>query len=235
MTQLDAHPLDNPIWSSLAMRHSHFRLGGARACRYRADIAPFAAIADEAPVTWQALHGLLGRDEQLSLFERKPIDVPPVFEVERPGVLQQMVLVRISGESADTTGITRLSNADAAEMRELALRTKPGPFLARAHETGHYIGVRDGDPGGRLIAMAGERMCLDNHVEISAVCVDDAHRGKGLANQLVRALLAEIAQRGQTPFLHVFDHNHVAIALYERLGFVARQSFHLTQVRRREA
>lgn len=234
MTQPDAHPLDNPIWSSLAMQHPHFRLGGTQACRYRADVAPFAAIADEAPATWQALHGLLGPGEQLSLFARTPIDVPPAFDVERAGVLQQMVVVRAPGEPVDMTGITRLSNADAAEMRELALRAKPGPFLARTHETGHYIGVRDGDQGGRLIAMAGERMHLDSHVEISAVCVDDTHRGKGLANRLVRVLLAEIAQRGQTPFLHVFDHNRVAIGLYERLGFAVRQSFHLTKVARRE-
>lgn len=235
MTQPDMHPLNNPIWSSLAMRHQAFRLGGAQACRYRADVAPFAAIADETPAAWRALIGLLHPGEQLSLFARTPIDVPSEFEVERAGILQQMVVVRAPRESVDTAGITRLSDADAADMRDLVQRTKPGPFLTRTHETGHYIGIRDPHQGGRLIAMAGERMHLDRHVEISAVCVDEAHRGKGLADRLVRVLLAEIAQRGQTPFLHVFDHNRVAIALYERLGFAVRQSIHLTKVARRDA
>ena len=81
--------------------------------------------------------------------------------------------------------------------------------------------------------MAGERMQLDDYVEISAVCVDDAHRGKGLANRLIRVLQHDIARRGQTPVLHVFEHNHTAIALYERLGFAVRRPFHLTKVMRR--
>lgn len=59
--------------------------------------------------------------------------------------------------------------------------------------------------------------------------------GKGFANRLIRVLQHDIAQRGQTPFLHVFDHNRVAIALYERLGFAIRQSFYLTKVTRLEA
>lgn len=237
MTPPDMHPLDNPIWSSLATGHRHFRQGGPHACRYCADVAPFAAISaapDEMSAAWQALHGLLGPGEQLSLFAPEPIDVPPEFQVERAGILQQMIVVRDPGEPVDMADVLRLGNADAADMRDLAERTKPGPFRARTHETGNYIGLREGGPRGRLIAMAGERMCLDGYVEISAVCVDDAHRGKGLANRLVRILLHEIAQRGQTPILHVFDHNRVAIALYERLGFAVRQSFHLTKVARRK-
>ncbi len=235
MAQPDAHVLDNPIWSSLASGHLHFRQGGPLACRYRADVAPFAAIvasSDETAAAWQALHRLLEPGEQLSLFARSAIDVPQEFAVERAGLLQQMMVVRDPGGPVDTTGIVRLGRADAADMFDLAERTKPGPFRTRTQETGQYIGIRE---GGRLIAMAGERMQLDDYVEISAVCVDDAHRGKGFANRLIRVLQHDIAQRGQTPFLHVFDHNRVAIALYERLGFAIRQSFYLTKVTRLEA
>jgi len=238
MTQPDTHPLDNPIWSSLATGHRHFRQGGPHACRYAADVAPFAAMSatpDEMPAAWQALHELLGAGEELSLFAPEPIDVPPEFQVDRAGILQQMIAVRDPGEPVDTTSVLRLGNADAADMLDLTERTRPGPFRARTRETGNYIGLRDGDQGGRLIAMAGERMHLDGYIEVSAVCVDDAYRGRGLANRLVRVLQHEIAQRGQTPILHVFDHNHAAIALYERLGFAVRRSFYLTKVARREA
>ena len=92
---------------------------------------------------------------------------------------------------------------------------------------GRYIGLRD---GGRLIAMAGERMRFDGHVELSAVCVDDGWRGKGLAVRLLGILRAEIEARGSTPFLHVFSDNHHAIALYQRLGFVRRRTFFLTRI-----
>jgi len=240
MTQPDTHPLDNPIWSSLATGHRRFRLGGPHACRYAADVAPFAAMSatpDEMPAAWQALHGLLGPGEELSLFAPEPIDVPPEFQVDRAGILQQMIAVREPGEPVDTTGVLRLGNADAADMLDLTERTRPGPFRARTPETGNYIGLRDSDGGdrdGRLVAMAGERMHLDGYIEISAVCVDDTHRGRGLANRLVRMLQHEIVQRGQTPILHVLDHNHAAISLYENLGFTVRRSFYLTRVSRRE-
>lgn len=234
MTQPDLHLLDNPVWSSLASGHQRFRLGGALACRYQPDVGPFAAVVADTAEAWQALRGLLAPGQQVALLALVPIASLPGFQVGQAGWLHQMIVVRDTGESADTAGILRLNHGsmdDAADMLDLAQRTKPGPFLARTHETGRYIGLRE---GGRLIAMAGERMQLDDYVEISAVCVDDAHRGKGLANRLIRVLQREIAQRRQTPFLHVFDHNRVAIALYERLGFAVRQSFHLTKVSRLE-
>ncbi len=79
--------------------------------------------------------------------------------------------------------------------------------------------------------MAGERMRFDRFVEISAVCVDPVHRGKGYAALLVTRLARDIQAQGSTPFLHVFATNLGAIALYEKLGFVTRRSFHVTVLR----
>ncbi|SAL86125.1 GCN5-related N-acetyltransferase [Caballeronia terrestris] len=112
-------------------------------------------------------------------------------------------------------------------MLDLVQRTKPGPFGRRTGEMGSYIGMRD---RGRLIAMAGERMRVDGYAEISAVCVDDDYRGKGLAGRLVNVLRKEIERRSETPFLHVFSDNTSAIGLYQRLGFELRRTFHLTRV-----
>jgi predicted GNAT family acetyltransferase len=78
--------------------------------------------------------------------------------------------------------------------------------------------------------MAGERMRIEGYVEISAVCVDDDHRGKGHARRLVKVLQHQIEQRGDTPFLHVFSDNISTIQLYERLGFQLRRTFHLNRV-----
>lgn len=94
---------------------------------------------------------------------------------------------------------------------------------------GRYIGIRD---QGKLIAMAGERMRLEGFVEISAVCVDDGYRGRGLAGRLVNVLRREILLRGDIPFLHVLDDNAPALALYRRLGFENRQAFLLYRLDR---
>jgi predicted GNAT family acetyltransferase len=94
---------------------------------------------------------------------------------------------------------------------------------------GAYYGIRR---GGRLVAMAGERLRPPGWTEISAVCTDEEHRGQGLASRLVLHTAAGIGSRGDTPFLHAAAVNTGAIRLYETLGFTLRRStlFHFLQV-----
>jgi len=119
----------------------------------------------------------------------------------------------------------RLTERDVPDMLTLAAATQPGPFGTRTIELGDYYGVRS---EGKLVAMAGERMRLDGFTEISAVCVDPAFRGQGLAANLMKLLMAAISARGETPFLHVLTSNHGAISIYRTLGFVERREMHLT-------
>jgi predicted GNAT family acetyltransferase len=221
--------LDRPIWTALTTRQAHLGQGDALARRYHPDVAPFAALASETPAAWQALSQLLQPHEQAALLSLEPLDAAGALHVEQVDTIHQMVATRQAAATPDNLDVIRLTAADSPEMLDLAQRTKPGPFGKRTHEMGHYIGVRD---HGRLIAMAGERMSIDGYVEISAVCVDDAWRGKGLAGRLIDILRKEIGQRGETPFLHVFSHNTTAIGLYERLGFELRRAFVLSRVSR---
>jgi predicted GNAT family acetyltransferase len=219
--------LDNPVWSALTTRQAHLREGDRLAFRYHPDIAPFAGVESETEAAFQELGGLLPSPQQVAMLSLAPLPQMEAVRCERIGVVRQMVA---TGEPAGGTNdeVIRLTDLDAADMLELAQKTKPGPFGKRTHQMGHYIGIRD---GGRLIAMAGERMQLDGYVEISAVCVDDEYRGRGLAARLMNILRREIRQRGDIPFLHVFDDNHSAIALYERLGFEMRQTFLLYRIK----
>ena len=82
-----------------------------------------------------------------------------------------------------------------------------------------------------LIAMAGERLRLSGWTEISAVCTDPAHRGRGLATRLVRAVAAGIRERGETPFLHAAADNASAIRPYESSGFTVRRRSTIRLVR----
>jgi predicted GNAT family acetyltransferase len=219
--------LDRPIWTALTTRQAHLGLGDALARRYHPDVAPFAALASDTPAAYEALHRLLQPHEQVALLSLEPLAGIDTLQVEHVGTLHQMVSTRDETGNPDDLDVIRLGNADAQEMLALAQKTKPGPFSTRTHEMGNYIGVRD---QGRLVAMAGERLCLDGYVEISAVCVDDDWRGKGLAGRLINILRKEIRQRGETPFLHVFSHNTTAISLYERLGFELRREFVLNRI-----
>jgi predicted GNAT family acetyltransferase len=114
-------------------------------------------------------------------------------------------------------------------MLALATLTEPGPFFARTHQLGDFVGVRD---GGRLMAMAGERMKPTGFTEVSGVCTHPDGRGRGYAGALTRAVVAKILARGEQPFLHVYAHNTGAIALYEALGFSLRRKMSMTVLTR---
>lgn len=223
-----AAALDQPSWAALSSAQANLAVGSELAKRFHPEVAPFAAVFQRTPEAWRALSALISAGEEVVLLSLEPIDELPALKPTSLGTVHQMVdTVSIPDNRPNDLAIARLGPADVHDMVELAHTTKPGPFLTRTLETGHYIGIRD---HGRLIAMAGERMRFAGHVEISAVCVDQAWRGRGIAAGLMNILRHEIQARGDTPFLHVFSSNQSAIGLYERLGFRIRQTFHLIRV-----
>ena len=220
MSNLGATVLDDPVGASLRGHHAHLGRVLGRAATYLPEVATFSAVTGGPDgQEWADLAKLLGRAAFADMFSQPatpPRDWAPVFVLDG----RQMVL---SGPSpaADETGVVELSAADVPEMLDLAARTKPGPFWARTHEMGTYLGVRD---HGALVAMAGERLRPPGWTEISAVCTSAEARGRGHAARLVSALITRITDRGDHPFLHVAETNTAAIALYERLGFSTRRS-----------
>jgi predicted GNAT family acetyltransferase len=101
-------------------------------------------------------------------------------------------------------------------MAALAHTTEPGPWGSATHRYGDYYGVRI---GGRLAAMAGERLRLPGLAELSGVSTWPEFRGKGLAAALVRRVVRGFVERGDAPFLHCYAANVGAVGLYEKLGF----------------
>jgi len=81
--------------------------------------------------------------------------------------------------------------------------------------------------------MAGERMKPDGFTEVSGVCVHPDHRGHRYAAGLMSVVAERIVARGETPFLHVYDHNVPAIAIYEALGYRLRRTMAMVTVRAR--
>jgi predicted GNAT family acetyltransferase len=103
-----------------------------------------------------------------------------------------------------------------AQALELAQLTNPGPFGPRTPELGEYFGYFE---NGRLIAMAGERMCAGDLHEVSGICTHPDFQGRGFAKKLTLKLVRRQLQRGKTPFLHVMGHNTAARELYRKMGF----------------
>ncbi|HEY4253889.1 MAG TPA: GNAT family N-acetyltransferase [Roseomonas sp.] len=226
MTDADtAKQLDNPVWAALTTGHGALAEGGPLAWRYPPDIAPFAAITDRTAASFAALAALVPPGGRLALATADQLAPPAGLAIDRQAPIIQMVLDAPIAVPPAAPDHVPLSAGDVADMLDLAGRTRPGPFGPRTIALGDYIGIR---AGGVLAAMAGERMRFGCCVEISAVCVDPAHRGKGLAAMLMARLAHRLQARALTPFLHVFADNAGAIALYEKLGFTRRRTLQLT-------
>jgi ribosomal protein S18 acetylase RimI-like enzyme len=222
---LASHPLDNPVYASLTGPHAHFGERRGKALRYPAAVSPFFALP-QIPDSqdWADLAALVG-----------PGAIVPLVGAGAPPQGWQVAFT-VAGVQLVDEGVAavpdeeaiRLTPDDVPEMLALVERTKPGPFLPRTIELGTYLGIRR---GGKLIAMAGERLHPPGWTEISAVCTDAAHRGRGLATRLVHSVADGIRRRGETPFLHAAADNTEAILLYEALGFRLRRTVTFEAVR----
>ena len=222
------HLLDRPAWNALNGPHASLAEGGLLARRYRPDIIPFAAAQDDSPESLAALAALPAPDQAMVLVETHEPAVPPGFASVATGRVVQMILTRTPDPVADAR-IEALNGADAEEMLALAKLTEPGPFTLKAQALGTFFGIRI---GGRLAAMAGERMKPAGFAEVSGVCSHPDFRGQGLARRLSIFVTHRILARGETPFLHAWDHNTPAISLYGTIGFEPRAILKLVAVKK---
>jgi ribosomal protein S18 acetylase RimI-like enzyme len=222
------HVLDHPIWSALTTRQQSLAEVRGPARRYPVDVAPFADMHDVSPEGFGALKTLMHPLEVAVLFTPEPVSVPPPFEVLQAKTGEQMVgtPAEVPNSSAE---IVRLDASDVPAMTELVALTNPGPFAARTHTLGTFLGIKN---NGRLAAMIGERMKPGSYTEMTGICVHPEFRGLGYAQGLMAVIAKQIVARGEIPFLHVFSDNAAAIALYRRQGMSIRRTMHVTLVRR---
>lgn len=223
------HPLDNVIWQALTTRQANFAQSHLSARKFPPQVGPLGAFAEATQKGYDSFISLVDR-EPVALFLDNPQNPPEGWNQVAATPLLQM-LHDGSHVANHATGLIELTTDDVPEMLALTELTKPGPFGLRTHELGTYLGIRK---GGALVAMAGERLRVPGHTEVSAVCTHPDHVGHGYAAALMSAVMHRIRQRGETPFLHVRHENHRAIALYRRLGFQDRVLLHLSVIRRNE-
>lgn len=210
--------LDNPVWHALTGPHGVHALGRGKARHYPRDMAPFSAIAEPSDAAYADLAGDLPPGAEARLFRPDVEPLPSGWQ--EIGCFPMLQMVASRAPTIADASIVALTPADAPAMLDLVAVTQPGPFAGRTPLLGHYLGIRR---NGRLLAMAGERLRLPGHVELSAICVHPEARGRGHAAALTGMLMQRAFADGLVPFLHVRPENEAAVELYRRLGFAIRR------------
>jgi len=216
----------NPVWHALHGPHRHLAIGGGGACRYPADVAPFAAMAEPSTSAQRELHSLLGTGESVWISDSPS---HPGLALEQELECVQMVLPREAPPPPPGSDIVALSAENAVEMVALTDVAFPGFFRSATYRMGSYAGVR---VDGQLVAMAGERLRLEGYPEVSGICTHPDHRGGGLAAGLIGHLVQAHRRDGLTSWLHVGAPNTRAIDLYLHLGFKRVQNLTLRRISR---
>jgi len=143
---------------------------------------------------------------------------------------ERLVPVRAAGIKNTRVMVNDLSGGEAHP--EVTLLDRPDPAWLTCYERDVPVpvltAVVDGEVvfasvGGAAVGRGAVTTAPDGTLwlGISAVHVDSAHRRRGHARTLCRALIDWGARRGATrAYVQVLSDNAAAIALYSRLGFV---------------
>jgi ribosomal protein S18 acetylase RimI-like enzyme len=214
MIELPEPLFSNPVWHALHGPHRHLAIVRGNACRYPADISPFAAITAPTGAALDELCTLVAPGESVWVVDYG-MTVPGLTVIDSLECLQ-MVLPPDVQPPPRSDQVKPLNGADASEMVTLTDVAFPGFFRSRTYRMGHYCGVR---VNGELIAMGGERLRLEGYPELSGICTHPAHRGKGYARDVIGHLVRGHRRDGLRSWLHVGASNTTAIDLYTCLGF----------------
>lgn len=123
------HPLDAPIWHSLAGPHARLAQVKGRARRYPADVSPFAAVESFDADALADLAALVPEGEVVAVY----CPEPPLPEAEWKALfwLDGSQWVCEPAAAPPERAPAPLGSDDVDQMLALAKRTEPGPFERR--------------------------------------------------------------------------------------------------------
>jgi len=220
--------LDNPAWWALAGVQQQFAVGAPHIKRYQHGILPFAAYQHGTSERITALDYWLKPGEVFFLIGELP-SLPSHWTVLKELPCAQMLLQSDIATVDDGVVVSALTAAHSADMFNLINLVQPGYYEPGTHQLGNYYGVWQQD---KLIAVAGERMCMEQLTEISAICTHPDYTGRRYAQHLITHLCNANLSQGNIPFLHVLQTNQRAIGLYEYLGFTTRRMISFWKLQR---
>lgn len=208
-------PLDAIFWNTLTGPHARHASGAGAARRYAAGFSPIIAFDDNRHPDFAALAPWCAAGE-VFYCEGWQGACPDGWRIDAETTMFRMVWDAACATADGAPDAVRLGLEHADQAVALAALCRPGPFGPRTIELGDYFGYFE---GGRLIAMAGQRMRVPGYTEISGVCTHPDAQGRGLAKKLMGKLIHRQMQAGELPFLHVMRANQTAHDFYLRMGF----------------
>jgi predicted GNAT family acetyltransferase len=217
MKTIDENKLDNPVWNSLSEIHKGFAIDYGNTKFYNPDYCPFGGfITLESTVL--ATQQYLALTENFFIVGEKP-KIADAAKIAKELVCLQMTIYEKIQLSIDIE-IVKLNENHNEILCELVNLVQPGYFKNKTPLLGNYFGIFKEN---QLVAIAGERMKMNNFTEVSAIITHPDHTGKGYAKQLIAHVVNAIFDENKIPFLHVVESNIGAIKLYEKLGFTTRR------------
>ena len=121
--------------------------------------------------------------------------------------------------------IKHLDLSDVPALKDLYLQHPESTFSAALFSQGMYVGVYEGE---RIIAAGGTQALVPAHriAVLGHILTVPEARGQGYATAITTTLVARLFEQ---PFslvvLNVFEDNHTAIRIYQRLGFQTHHRF----------
>jgi GNAT superfamily N-acetyltransferase len=222
----------NPVWHALHTTHRDFLVSATDACRYPADVVPFAAVAAPDASAMRQLESLLSVGESVWLTGDHYTQNPNLRHEQIMECFQMVLPETVASPPTPAANVLPLANAHAHEMVALTDIAFPALFRRRTCEMGSYYGVRS--PTGDLIAMGGERLKIHHFSELSAVCTHPQFRGQGLATAIMWEIIRRHRRDRIVSWLHVACANRRAIDLYLHMGFEMVRQVTLHRISRLE-
>ncbi|AXY73958.1 GNAT family N-acetyltransferase [Paraflavitalea soli] len=220
--------LDNPAWWALNGVQQGFSTGTPAVKRYQRGILPFAAYQYGTTENITALDDWLEPGEVFFLIGELPA-LPAHWTLLNELPCAQMVnQSRVTAPEGEVT-IAHLNATHKMDMYDLIQQVQPGYYEPGTHQLGNYYGIWQEE---KLVAIAGERMRLEELTEISAICTHPAYTGRKYAQHLIAHLCNTNLDKGIIPFLHVLETNARAIGLYEYMGFTKRRTISFWKLRK---
>lgn len=213
----DENKLDNPVWHSLSESHEKFALNYDEIKFYNPDYCPFGGFTSNGNIL-EATNQYALICNNFFIVGENP-KVSDSLRLTKELICLQMI-VREKIQVTLENEIIKLTENHSNELIDLVNLVQPGYFKPKTFLLGDYFGIFK---NGKLIAIAGERMKMNDFTEVSAILTHPEHTGKGYAKQLIAHVVNKILSEERIPFLHVVENNVGAIKLYEKLGFTTRR------------
>nr|WP_314897952.1 GNAT family N-acetyltransferase [uncultured Flavobacterium sp.] len=217
MKTQDDKKLDNPVWFSISETHQSFAVDYGSVKFYHPDYCPFGGF-EKGNAIAKSIDEYSVMVDNFFIVGEKP-ELSNLLKLNKELVCLQMIVYN-SIDIAINDPIVKLTDEHIDALYELVNLVQPGYFKRKTALLGNYYGIFKND---ELVAVTGERMQMNDFIEVSAVVTHPNHTGKGYAKQLVAHTVNEIFNQNKIPYLHVIEDNSGAIQLYEKLGFEIRR------------